>query len=193
MKSLAISVLVSLAFASFNAQATDQVLGNLSVPSSLNYGATFTSVATQTTFWDNYIFTVNGANANSITASINTANFLGIGDLRARLLVGDNRTTAASSTLATGSVLAENWGTDLILAPSLTQSLVVLNSPTLAAGTYTLQIKGSVTGAFGGSYAGVLNLSNPVTSNVPETDTYAMMLAGLGLIGFAARRKANQS
>jgi hypothetical protein len=29
-----------------------------------------------------------------------------------------------------------------------------------------------------------------ITTPVPEADTYAMMLAGLGLVGFAARRRA---
>jgi hypothetical protein len=191
MKSLAVAALV---FASFSAQAHDQVLGTVSVPSSLNYGASFNSLESQTTFWDNYIFSMNGADANSVTVSINTANFLGLGDLSARLLVGDNRTTAASSTLALGSVLAENWGSSIILAPSLSQSTVLLNTTTLSSGTYTLQIRGTVTGAFGGSYAGVLNLSSPVTaSNVPETDTYAMLIAGLGVMGLVSRRKSNKA
>ncbi len=188
MKFLAVSAMLSFAFASFNAQATDTVYGPVAVPSSLNYGASFTSVASQTTFWDNYIFTINGADANSLTASISSANFVGLGNLRARLLVGDNRTTAASNTLTVGSVLAENWGTTLTLAPNLTQTTVLLEKPALAAGTYTLQIRGIVTGAFGGSYAGVLNFTTPV----PEADTYAMLIAGLGVMGFVARRKANK-
>ncbi len=48
----------------------------------------------------------------------------------------------------------------------------------------------------GGSFGGNVNIAmSPSISAVPEPETYAMMLAGLGLLGFAARRKAkaNQS
>lgn len=56
----------------------------------------------------------------------------------------------------------------------------------LAAGSYTLLVNG-VSGT-GGSYT--VNLSTLAkASAVPEPEAYAMMLAGLGLVGFAARRK----
>lgn len=57
------------------------------------------------------------------------------------------------------------------------------------AGTYTLQIKGTVSGSAGGSYGGVLNIAQPV----PEPETYGMLLAGLSIVGFASRRKNNQA
>jgi len=41
-----------------------------------------------------------------------------------------------------------------------------------------------------GTYSVSINMGNQVTA-VPEADTYAMLLAGLGLVGFAARRKLN--
>ncbi len=67
-------------------------------------------------------------------------------------------------------------------------------SSSLLAGNYDLQISGTA-GAFGGAYWGGATL---VTNNsalfspsapVPEPETYAMMLAGLGLMGFVARRR----
>ena len=51
-------------------------------------------------------------------------------------------------------------------------------------GSYTLTVAGSKTSLASGSYAG-----NVTISPVPEPETYAMILAGLGLLGFAARRR----
>jgi len=56
----------------------------------------------------------------------------------------------------------------------------------LAAGNYFYEVTGDVTGTVGGSYT----LSSTV-SLVPEPETYAMLLAGLGLIGFSVRRRNN--
>ena len=54
----------------------------------------------------------------------------------------------------------------------------------LMAGDYTLIVKGNADGITGGTYG--VNLS---VSPVPEPATYGMMLVGLGLLGFASRRR----
>lgn len=56
------------------------------------------------------------------------------------------------------------------------------NLPT--AGNYHVDIKGTATGAFGGTYAVGLQVAA-----VPEPETYAMLLAGLGVMGAIARRR----
>jgi len=62
-------------------------------------------------------------------------------------------------------------------------------SANLTAGTgYRFLVTGDVTGNIGGGYGGVL-----LAAPIPEADTYAMMLAGLGLVGFMARRNARVS
>ncbi len=54
----------------------------------------------------------------------------------------------------------------------------------LSAGDYYYQVTGAVMGNKGGGY----QLFSEV-SPVPEPETYAMLLAGLGLVGFMVRRR----
>ena len=58
----------------------------------------------------------------------------------------------------------------------------------LIAGTYTLRLTGTVNGSRGGSYTGFVSEVSPV----PEPSTYALVLAGLGVVGFVARRRRPQ-
>lgn len=56
----------------------------------------------------------------------------------------------------------------------------------LTAGNYSLNFLGTVTGPGMGAYGGLVTA-------VPEPETYALMLAGLGIVGFvAARRRAQR-
>ncbi|HZX27551.1 MAG TPA: FxDxF family PEP-CTERM protein [Telluria sp.] len=55
---------------------------------------------------------------------------------------------------------------------------------TLPAGDYAIKVSGNANGTHGGSYGFDMQLAA-----VPEPETYAMLLAGLGLVGFAARRR----
>lgn len=63
------------------------------------------------------------------------------------------------------------------------------SSASLTAGNYYLQVTGAVLGTAGGNYSNTFELT-PAVSAVPEPETYAMLLAGLGLVGFVGRRKA---
>ncbi len=58
----------------------------------------------------------------------------------------------------------------------------------LTPGLYALQFTGSATGS-AAAYGGVIST---VTSPVPEPETYALMLAGLGIMGFVATRRRSQ-
>jgi len=58
----------------------------------------------------------------------------------------------------------------------------------VSPGAYTLNVAGSlVPGATTGNYTGSVGISS--IGAVPEPKTYAMLLAGLGLVGFSARRR----
>jgi hypothetical protein len=178
------SLVLAVLFISASTSASADTITNLTVgplPTSLTYSNSFASASTGTTFYDDFIFTIPDGSANSVTTSINLDSILGLTDLRARLYTGSVHQTGS---VAIGTVI-EHWGTTVNYSPTVSATTVVLNPVSLLAGTYTLQIKGTVAGLSGGSYAGVLNIANPV----PEPETYAMLLAGLGLMGFMSRRR----
>mgnify|MGYP000636163262 CR=1 FL=1 len=57
---------------------------------------------------------------------------------------------------------------------------------TLIPGAYSLRLSGNA-GTSGASYGG-----NLVLTPIPEPETYALMLAGLGVVGFVAARRRNR-
>lgn len=177
---------ILLALASLQAKA-DVItnLGTVAIPSSINYGQTFDSSATGTTFWDDYIFTLTDASANSVTSSISLSDFLGISNLQARLYTGSNHYTGTVP--SPDSTLLEAWGQVVNLGSGVNLTTVVLDPLLLTAGTYTLQLRGTVTGTSGGSYVGILNVAP-----VPEPETYAMLLSGLVLLASVASRRENK-
>ena len=59
-----------------------------------------------------------------------------------------------------------------------------LSTDNLALGNYYLQVSGTMVSDTSGSFGGAVMLAP-----VPEPETYGMMLAGLGLVGWAARRR----
>ncbi|WP_075258942.1 FxDxF family PEP-CTERM protein [Herbaspirillum camelliae] len=78
-------------------------------------------------------------------------------------------------------------GTPLLEGDTQTFSL---RTDGLSTGLYTLSVAGTILGSEGGSFAGNISVAP-----VPEASTTAMMLGGLGIIGFAAyrrRRKAGE-
>ena len=73
-------------------------------------------------------------------------------------------------------------------ASSSTSSFSFAN---LAGGNYTLKVTGNVQGVgFGGTPAIGGALAQYQVTPVPEPETYAMLLAGLGVMGAIARRRS---
>jgi PEP-CTERM motif len=57
----------------------------------------------------------------------------------------------------------------------------------LASGNYALNVLGFADGSKGGFYSGGM-----IATTVPEPETYALLLAGLGIVGFVASRRRAQ-
>jgi hypothetical protein len=138
------------------------------VDGTTDFGAAFGNLNQGNFFSEKFSFTITGANSidaylSSISSRIN--NGLDI----------------------TGFDLRD--GNGLIVVHGLqgstgTTDLWSVNADSIAAGAYFLQVQGSVVSNTSGSFGGNVNITP-----VPEPETYAMMLAGLGLLGFLVRRR----
>jgi hypothetical protein len=135
-----------------------------------NYSASFASGLAGSTFAEMFSFHVNGTS----------------------LLAADVTSTGISATSGldlTGFAVYSSNGTLLYSAVQKSNGIIdnwKLNSKNLVlgAGNYYLQVNGMINGA--GTLSGNIVLR---AAAVPEADTYAMLLAGLGLVGFVARRR----
>ncbi|MFO1384820.1 MAG: FxDxF family PEP-CTERM protein [Chitinivorax sp.] len=59
----------------------------------------------------------------------------------------------------------------------------------LTAGSYYLRVSGDIAKRFGAYSIGMTALNSGTTPPVPEPSEYLMLLAGLGVVGYAVRRK----
>jgi hypothetical protein len=147
-----------------------------------NANLTNTSTATTKTFFDDFVFTITTGMNLSLLTGVPFLTTVNVTSFTESLY----RTTAASPYTAVGAT-----------SPLSSTYLVSNTTPTswnnLAAGTYTLQYSGMLVQATTflgktvptiGSYTSVVTLTP-----VPEPETYALLLSGLGLLGFMARRK----
>jgi hypothetical protein len=120
-------------------------------------------------FTDNIMFTIPGAsNISSTTVANNLMSFLNIDNGMVSLFkeAGDTDTLLGSYSFdgTTGST----WHT----------------FSALTGGDYYYQITGNATGTSGGFYS----ITSAVQA-VPEPETYALLLAGLGIMGSLYRRR----
>jgi len=136
-----------------------------------NIGNSFGSAAYGSSFSDLYTFDLN-----TVSQSVGTTVTI---DLTVGPLNFQLSNMAIQLTDSTGA-------TTYAMDNTMDASKALQLSATLASGTgYRFLVTGDVTGNIGGAYGGVLQ-----AAPIPEADAYAMMLAGLGLVGFMARRRS---
>jgi len=131
-------------------------------------------------FYDDYVFTITGAVANSVTSSINMGSLLGISNLHARLF----QLTLPLPYIGAppSGTLVQAWGTGFSCGIGCSGQTVVLADTVLAPGTYVLELRGNVSGSLSGSYGGVLNL-------VPVPVPAAVWLFGSAVAGLGWMRR----
>lgn len=155
--------------------ATTFDFGAQTAPAILTVGDTFNTPQNQ--FTDDFIFSIPAASVYSVTSTFSMANIFDISNLQSSLYSGTTDT----------GVLVEGGVVNQVSGPGFSGTIVVIDPITLQSGNYFLQVSGDVSGTSGGSYTGTLNISA-----VPEAGASAMLICGLGLIGFiAARRRRN--
>ena len=158
-----VAVVVASAF-SFSAHATTTDWG---VHDPLEVAAAITPIGT---FEDNYLFNLPTAYSLFSTAvSNNLTNALGIQGGMVSLYK-----EAGAVDTALGSFAFDGTTGNTSFAYGA-----------LAAGDYYYLVSGTGTGSIGGFYT----LSSSTVTAVPEPHAYTLMLAGLGVVGFLARRR----
>jgi hypothetical protein len=187
LKSLVLSALVAgaaLASQGAAAQAIDRSAPLVTAGDGVggfnaHFGDTFTASTVGNTFTD--IFTFNIGTPFDAAASV-TSSYLNTPQTKDLLITGVSLYRYDPATMAIlGTAIAGINETGFGPTPTDSWSL---SSFGLANGAYALRIDGRVMGAGGGAFGGDLTISP-----VPEPATYGMLLAGLGMVAMAARRK----
>lgn len=139
------------------------------VGNSAFFGDAFDIDQMNDTFSDHFTFSVSGvaANFDAIVSSMSRTAATGLDITGLTLFTGTGTSVATGSSLHSGAI--DVW---------------TLTTDNLAVGSYYLQVNGKMVSATSGSFGGAVMLAP-----VPEPATYGLMLAGLGLLGFMARRR----
>ena len=154
------------------------------VPSSITATGSFNSNFITTPSFDDYIqFSVGAPNGGATWAALSTnfTSVFGLGSLASALYSG---TWSSSAGLPIPVAIGTSGAVPIYPGFSIWFTSGVTG--TLAVGNYTLRLQG-LTEPGGGSYAGTITLAP-----VPEPGEWALMMSGLGLIGFMVRRRTSR-
>jgi hypothetical protein len=187
LKSLVLSALIAGAAAASQGAAAQAI--DRSVPLATagdgvggfnaHFGDTFTASTMGNTFSD--VFTFNIGTPFDAAASV-TSSYLNTPQTKDLLITGLSLYRYDPATMAIlGTAIAGINETGFGSHPTDSWSLSAYG---LSSGYYALKVDGQVMGVGGGAFGGDLTISP-----VPEPQAWAMLLAGLGLVSVAVRRK----
>ncbi|PWF43646.1 FxDxF family PEP-CTERM protein [Massilia glaciei] len=165
---LAAMVVAGASMASSFASAADifelEVLDN-----SAHFGSTFAKDNSGQSFSDRFVFEVTNVphDLDAIVSSIGRTAGMGLNITGLNVYQNDGSLVASGTSTQTGAT--DVW---------------TVSTDNLALGSYYLGVSGQMAGDTGGSFGGAVMLAP-----VPEPATYGMLLGGLGLLGFMARRR----
>ena len=165
-KSFAAAALLATAAAS--ASAVTYTIGTMPIAPAV-YSNTASLPFSAVPFSDryNFVFPVGGSVASGSAVSVNVSGLLNISNVQVSLF------NAANLLLASGGVGVSSQ---------------LFNTPLTAGASYYYTVTGTANGAVGGAYSFIAS-----ASPIPEPGTYALMLAGLGVVGFMALRHRDRS
>jgi hypothetical protein len=176
------------AVAAFGAQAATIGLGNVVAGDVKNFSNTVIATNVEPGVWfdDSVTFTLSSTTA-VVGGLISNSYF----DFALDPGYGYGKISGFTVSL-TGGTFATSVTTQgpFDVAPNqynLVTQTKTLNPLVLAAGTYTLHVSGTPDPYTNSTYTGVLSFTT--APPVPEPETYALLLAGLGALGFLARRR----
>jgi len=157
-------------------------LGILGVPSSVNIGNSTDAFDAQTNVWETYFFEVDALAAFGGDA-ISNIQLAGLGEWSS-FNVGlyyesaPEVWTALASNVGTLSVALDRWTSTVTFAP-LTEIT-----------EYAFIVSGTKVALTHASYGGTVSL---IPTAIPEPEVYAMLAAGLGIMGWIGRRRRLQA
>lgn len=131
-------------------------------------------------FMDVFTFTLSGAPIFDTISSAVSLLLPGINGGSSSYEINNGTLSLFADTDANGQ-----GGADVLLGSvGYGDSNGVLAVNNVEAGSYYWAVAGDAVGAEGGAYLYAAN-----TAPIPEPETYAMMLAGLGMLGFMGKRR----
>lgn len=147
-----------------------------------HFGNNFGSSTAGKSFADKYFFSIN---SNFDTSASLTSSYLNSAKVKDLTITGFSLTKYDPSSMT--NLMTVNGSNETLAGANPTDTWS-LKSFGLTNGSYFIKVDGKVLGNGGGTYGSDLTISA-----VPEPETYGMLLAGLGLMGFVARRKAKKT
>lgn len=209
LRSIVVVSMMALASASASAAPANHVVANfgtVSVPFTHAIGNTFSgnaasgfvsqdgtpvvtaSIGPFNYFYDDFIFTLPAAPSVSFDAAavtLDLGSFLSLQNFAARLYKLDNGLASLTTGLPSSGIPVKPWTSSSVLSAGFNGTAVLFENVSLLAGaSYALEFRGTIAGAFGGSYGGTLSITP-----VPEPTSASLMLASIGVLGLLSRRR----